>query len=152
MKFELSSFHIVGACILLTTGFVFGVAWSNQQSLPEEVLTVSTDRIETIESNGFTLVAEHLTGSEWGYTITGVLPNKCSRYDVTEIVAESMPEQVTVTLAVSEPEDDSLCAQVLQKVEETGSFIASAEASISFVYTQENSRPTATGLESKNEN
>jgi len=152
MILDKTTAQIIFVIILLTVGFVFGVAWSNQQFQTNTAAATTNDRIETIESNGFTLIARHVGNTDWEYAVTGVLSNKCSRYDLTEIVAESIPERVTVTLAVSEPADDTLCAQELQKVEETGVFSASKDALVSFAYTEENTRPSATGLESKNEN
>lgn len=147
MPLEKTNVQIIVGVILVTTGFVLGVAWTNGDLSSSQSLA-GTDIVETIETNDFTLIAKHGTDDVWNYTVTGVLSSKCATFDMTEVVAESLPEKVTVTLSVSEPADDSLCAQGLKTIEETGTFTASSQANISFEYKEESSRPSVTGLES----
>lgn len=152
MFYKTKEASILLAIIILTIGFVFGMSYQKNIDAHSDTTAVKDEgRIETLEVDGFTITAHYEGENQWEYQVTGVLPNKCVRHDVTEVVAESYPEQVTVTLAVFEPEDDSLCAQVLKPVDEVGEFQASEEASINFEVENSTSRPTATGLESQDE-
>lgn len=92
----------------------------------------------TSERNGFTLVARYQTENKeehvWEYKITGTLPFPCYNTDVQPIVLESYPEQVSVLLTLTPPEEDVECIQVLDEdFERTGEFKASDKAKISFV-------------------
>jgi len=70
----------------------------------------------------------------WDYKITGTLPTPCHEVKTEEIVLESYPEQVSVLLTLTPPEDDVECIQVLdEEFETTGEFKASEKAKISFV-------------------
>ncbi len=61
-----------------------------------------------------------------------MMPTPC--YDITTdaIVAESFPEQVTVSISVTGPSAGEVCAQVLTEKDFTVSFSASANATVSF--------------------
>jgi hypothetical protein len=77
---------------------------------------------------------EYVGDSTWEYTITGTLPNPCYKYNIEEIVMESYPEQVVITMNIEQTGD--VCIQVIQEVEEKGTFSASQEAQVSFKVNQ----------------
>ena len=87
---------------------------------------------KVINSDGFKIETNYLGDNKWEYKITGQLPNPCYSTDVTSLVAESYPEQVTITLVMTEPSSDAFCIEVIKDFEYEGSFSASKDATISF--------------------
>lgn len=81
-------------------------------------------------SENLELSSEYLGDNNWTYTITGYLPNPCYSYEVQALVAESFPEQVSINMTITEPAADVVCAQVIQDVNEEGTFSASEGASV----------------------
>jgi hypothetical protein len=86
----------------------------------------------TITQDGKTLTYEYIGESKWEYTITGELPNPCYKATQGVAVAESYPEQVTVTLSIAQPSADTICTQVIQELNISGEFSASDAAKVSF--------------------
>lgn len=95
----------------------------------EEEIPLNTDRTK-ITMDNFTLTTEYKGESKWEYTIVGQLPNPCYTVSTNAIVAESYPEQVSITVNVQPPDADVICAQVIQKYEYTGEFQASEKATV----------------------
>lgn len=87
---------------------------------------------KVINSDGFKIKANYLGDNKWEYKITGQLPNPCYSTDVTQLVAESYPEQVTINLVMTQPSSGAFCTQVIKDFEYEGSFSASKDATISF--------------------
>jgi hypothetical protein len=83
-----------------------------------------------IQQDQFTLETEYVGNNQWEYSITGYLPNPCYSYKVEEVVMESYPEQVKITLSIIEPMPDVMCIQVIEDLNHSGSFSASEEADI----------------------
>jgi hypothetical protein len=82
-----------------------------------------------ISKDNFSITYTYQGNSEWEYTVTGTLPNSCYSADVTAMVAESYPEQVTVQVKVSNNSPE-LCAEMIQDFKYTGSFNASEKATV----------------------
>ncbi len=93
----------------------------------------SKDQNSSVVKDGFTLESEYTSANMWKYTITGQLPNPCYNAKVDVIVAESFPEQVTVSVKITEPEPDMVCTQVIQDYQYEGTFSASEKAEIDLV-------------------
>lgn len=85
-----------------------------------------------IKEGGFTLTTNYLGDNKWEYKVTGQLPNPCYSTEVTELVAESYPEQVTIALVMKEPDPNTMCTQVIKDFEYKGSFSASKNATVQF--------------------
>jgi len=78
----------------------------------------------------FTLTYEYLGDNTWDYEVTGTLPNPCYTVTFEPVVMESYPEQVRIETKIQEPSPDEVCTQVIQEVEEKGTFSASEDADI----------------------
>ena len=78
------------------------------------------------------LESKYISNNNWEYTVTGDLPNPCYKATVDATVAESYPEQVTVTVTTTAPSGDEMCAQVIQEFSYEGTFSASDKAVIDF--------------------
>ncbi len=85
---------------------------------------------KTSVQSEFRLESRYVGNSRWEYTVTGQLPNPCYNAEVDSIVAESYPEQVTVTVTIQEPKADMICTQVIQDFKYNGTFSASEKAEI----------------------
>jgi hypothetical protein len=96
--------------------------------------TIDQDNIETNDSNNtaigedWKLDTQYLGENTWEYKIIGTLPNTCYDYSIEPIVLESYPEQVHINVSIDEISD--ICIQVIQEIDETGTFNASEEAII----------------------
>lgn len=66
--------------------------------------------------------------SSWSYQVDGNLPTPCHTATAEAIVAESMPEQVSINVTITPPVADTVCTQVIQTVTVTGNFSASSQA------------------------
>jgi len=117
---------ILGILLLLfTTIFVFLFFFkNNRQDIPS-----NTDRKEITVDN-FTLTTTYKGDSKWEYTVVGQLPNPCYTVTTNAMVAESYPEQVSITVSVQPPDADTVCAQVIQEYEYSGEFQASEKATV----------------------
>ncbi|OGC44066.1 hypothetical protein A3J98_01740 [candidate division WS6 bacterium RIFOXYC1_FULL_33_10] len=87
---------------------------------------------QTYMENNFRLESKYISNNNWEYTVTGDLPNPCYKATVDTTVAESYPEQVTVTVTTTAPSGDEMCAQVIQEFSYEGTFSASDKAVIDF--------------------
>jgi len=87
---------------------------------------------QTLMQNDFRLESKYIAENSWEYTITGDLPNPCYKASVDATVAESYPEQVTITVTTTAPRSDEMCAQVIQEFSYEGTFNASDKAVIDF--------------------
>ena len=83
-----------------------------------------------ITTENFTLEKEYVSENTWKYKITGQFPNPCYNATVETIIAESYPEQVTITVNVTKPTQDMSCIQIISPFEYEGIFSASQEALI----------------------
>ncbi len=83
-----------------------------------------------ITTENFTLEKEYVSENTWKYKITGQFPNPCYNATVETIIAESYPEQVTITINVTKPTQDMSCIQIISPFEYEGIFSASQEALI----------------------
>jgi len=102
--------------------------------VPDEDFNIDTsdDKMVVMENN-FKLESKYISENSWEYTVTGELPNPCYNASVDAIVAESYPEQVTVTVTIEEPDPEVMCAQVIQEFSYEGTFSASEKADIKLV-------------------
>lgn len=66
----------------------------------------------------------------WNYIIEVDIPTPCHGIDVDSAVAESYPEQISLTLTTTEPSDDAVCPQVVERTMVEGSVTASEYASM----------------------
>lgn len=66
--------------------------------------------------------------SNWSYQVDGNLPTPCHTATAEAIVAESMPEQVSINVTITPPAADTGCIQVIQTATITGNFSASSQA------------------------
>ncbi|WKZ30828.1 MAG: hypothetical protein QY318_03190 [Candidatus Dojkabacteria bacterium] len=89
-------------------------------------------KVFTDEDDQFALEARYIE-DKWEYTLTGYLPDPCHSFTVTELIAESYPEQVTIQVEILPPENEIACVQVIQDVTYKEDFVASPNASINLV-------------------
>jgi len=102
---------------------------SNQDQLELEELP-PMEETEPMPYDDFLLTYEYIGDNTWSYKVTGTLPNPCYTVTFEPVVMESYPEQVRIDTKVQEPSPEEICAQVIQEVEETGTFSASENAEI----------------------
>lgn len=91
----------------------------------------SNEESITLTNQGFTFEAEYIDNN-WNYEIAGSVPTPCHAVQDNIIIAESFPEQVSVTLEISPPEPDIICSQVIEDISLSGTFQASPEAKVQF--------------------
>jgi hypothetical protein len=103
-----------------------------EDSLDKTFIEDTSPVVEEGEYDNLNLEYDYLGDNTWRYMVTGTLPNPCYNIETEAIVAESYPEQVTIKSIVTPPEEDEICAQVVQEVYEEGEFQASEEALIIF--------------------
>ena len=113
-------------CIYLTKGTCIVPQEVQNSDIQEDYKVVLT------ESN-FKLESEYISENDWEYTVTGELPNPCYNATVDAMVAESYPEQVTITVTIEDPDPEVICAQVIQEFTYEGTFSASEKATIKLV-------------------
>jgi len=100
--------------------------------LPIENPPVVEESEGSEEYEDLSLEYDYKEDNTWEYIVTGTLPNPCYEITTEVMVAESYPEQVTVKAIVTPPAEDEMCVQVIENVNETGEFQASAEALVTF--------------------
>lgn len=89
---------------------------------------------KSITKEDFLLQANYLGNNSWEYMVSGYKPTPCHVLEIDALVAESFPEQVSVELKISEPENkDLVCSQVLAEFSEQGTFQASENATFDLV-------------------
>lgn len=122
---------ILLAIILLLSILFLVYALSYKEEPKQEDKDITQDDCSnTITEGNFTLVYTCEDDNLWKYTVSGQLPNPCYEVSTEVLVAESYPEQVTVVVAVTEPDADTMCAQVIQEYEYSGEFNASRGATV----------------------
>lgn len=119
--------------LILIGGFLY---MNKDLLLKKDVPETPQDQNSSIVEDGFTLKTEYTSENMWAYTITGQLPNPCYNAQVDVLVAESYPEQVTVSVKLTEPEPDIICTQVIQDYVYEGTFSASEKAEIDLIVEQ----------------
>jgi hypothetical protein len=120
---------IVAVILLLLITFL---AYSKYPK--EEDTTIPSTQKQFTEDD-FTLNTKYLGDNQWQYNVVGTLPNMCYKYSIDSIVRESYPEQVEIVLNIEKSGD--ICAQVIQDINQTGTFTASEKAHISFTVSQD---------------
>lgn len=95
---------------------------------PEDIPPTYNGSVELQEDN-FILNAQYVGDNTWEYTVDGTLPTPCHEYTITPQIRESFPEQVEVVIAVTS-DSEVMCVQVIQEVEDSGTFSASEEAQV----------------------
>ncbi len=103
---------------------------TGSQDQPELEELPPMEETEPMPYDDFFLTYEYMGDNTWDYEVTGTLPNPCYTVTFEPVVMESFPEQVIIETKVQEPSTDEICTQVIQEVEETGTFSASEEAEI----------------------
>jgi hypothetical protein len=103
---------------------------AESQDQPELQELPPMEETEPMPYDDFFLTYEYIGDNTWDYEVTGTLPNPCYTVTFEPVVMESFPEQVIIETKVQEPSPDEICTQVIQEVEETGTFSASEEAEI----------------------
>ena len=120
---------IVSILAVISLTAIFIIYNRNFKDTDNNIQNPTTDN--TIEQDNFKLETEYLGDSKWKYTITGTLPNPCYTYDIESLVMESSPEQVNISIDITE--NDGICAQVIQEVNEVETFQASKDAQIKLI-------------------
>ena len=103
---------------------------SDKQDQGELEELPTTEETEPMPYDDFTLIPEYKGENTWDYKVTGTLPNPCYTVTLEPVVMEGDPEQVVIETKIQEPSPDEVCTQVIQEVEETGTFSASENAGI----------------------
>ncbi len=125
-KILLVSIFLLG--IVLLGAFAYQIYLVMQKEKDEQ----DQNTQQSITKDDFIFEYSYSGENHWKYTITGTLPNPCYMISTSSSVAESYPEQVLVTLAITPPKKDQICIQVIKDVYETGEFTASEKAIVSF--------------------
>lgn len=105
---------------------------SKKVNAPSQIEDDTHDNNGSVElqEDNFILNAKYVGDSTWEYSVNGTLPTPCHTYTISPQVRESYPEQVEIAIAVIS-DSEAICAQVIQEVEDSGTFSASKEADIS---------------------
>lgn len=128
---EIKRTHLIALTIfLIILGIVAFLYFKSQNLESIKLLPENNETTVVKEDDGFTLEAEYIGESTWEYTLTGMLPTPCHGHILDTQVMESYPEQVNITIDIENTGE--ICAQVIQEVEESGTFTASSEAEINF--------------------
>jgi hypothetical protein len=124
------------AILVLLVGIAYVFSMNNAPAeTPSDSNTADEEEFGTIEEDGYTLEYVYEGENTWSYTVSGQVPTPCYETEVDAIVAESFPEQVTVRLALTPPDDSVVCIQVTREFEASGEFSASEAATVDFVVT-----------------
>jgi hypothetical protein len=122
------------AILVLLVGIAYVFSMKNAPTeVPTDSDTTDEEEFGTIEEDGYTLEYVYEGESAWSYTVRGQVPTPCYETEVDAVVAESFPEQVTVRLTLTPPDDSVVCIQVTRDFEASGEFSASEEALVDFV-------------------
>ena len=119
---------IGGGVYYLYSGREKEIAQNQDQEELEELPPI--EETEPLPFDDFALTYEYIGDNTWDYKVTGTLPNPCYTVTLEPVVMESYPEQVMIETKVQEPSPEEVCTQVIQEVEETGTFSASKDAEI----------------------
>lgn len=111
---------------------------TTETPVQDDTLVDSEEPIEinvnvNLEDSGLVMDANYSEQFLWTYKVSGDVPTPCHDIITEAIVAESYPEQVTVTARITdELSEDAFCTQVITKKEAFGEFTATEAASINF--------------------
>lgn len=128
-------FCLVTGLILVIFAHVYYFAETNVQHTVTET------------SNEFTVTASYLGNEQWEYTVSGSVPNKCIRHDVTHDTTTQ--DAVAMTLFLYRSDDESLCAKRPDVLVSEGSFTADKNAKVTFSVSEEVQPGSPTGLQPK---
>jgi hypothetical protein len=101
---------------------------ASNQDQPELEELPSSEKVEPMPYDDLSLTHEYMGDNTWNYKVTGTLPNPCYTITTKPVVKEDDPEQVRIETKIQEPSADEVCEQVIQEVEETGTFSAGEDA------------------------
>jgi hypothetical protein len=93
---------------------------------------ISEDTSFTDQKSDFTVEAEFEDG-EWNYVVAGDLPNPCHTADVE---VKDQDDKKIIELIVTLPEEDEVCAEVIEPVEITGAIEAESNQEFEFLVTR----------------
>lgn len=124
---------------VLAYGMMSG--WGNRAENKVDNGNVNDQSVTTPEEEEGTEVPEeekigwssvYVDNNVWDFTVDTTLPNPCYEGKVDVIIAESFPEQVTITYEMIEPSGDMVCTQQLVDFNYEGTFNASESAEVKF--------------------
>ncbi len=98
---------------------------------PLEDLINTSDRVDVVDE--ITAVSNYVENNKWEYIIAGNKPTPCHEVVVKALVLESFPEQVSLQISFVQENADSVCIQVLEPFEVSGSYNASEQALMELV-------------------
>ena len=127
--------NVFGLGLLLIALIVIGGSiyyLYNQKEQEQDIVDDSPKPTHPIVYSDLNLEYDYLGDNVWRYTVTGTLPNPCYSIETEAEVAESAPEQITIRSTITAPEEDEICAQVIQEVLQEGEFQASEDALVIF--------------------
>lgn len=119
------SIALIAAIIFIGLGYIF----TKEKPLDGNADDTNSE-VVTDSEGGFSMTAEYVGENSWEYKVEGELPTPCHSADVDSLVAESFPEQVSVKVTLTEPDDAIVCVQVIREFEYEGEFSASEGASV----------------------
>jgi hypothetical protein len=80
------------------------------------------------DSERFELNSEYIDENRWEYEVKGYMPTPCHSIIHQAIVAESFPEQVTIEVTITAPQDEIICSQAIEETVLLGSYSASEQS------------------------
>jgi hypothetical protein len=103
-----------------------------EDSIGEDAQEDETATEETSVHENLNLEYDYLGDNVWRYMVTGTLPNPC--YEITtEVSSLEGDEDIKIIRAiVTPPDEDMVCAQVIQEVYEEEEFEGSEEVDVWF--------------------
>lgn len=117
----------VGIGIIVIIGGMFAYSSYMKNRIADD--TTQIPPVEEEEQEEVRINGVHVY-SDGSHTVIGevMLPTPCHLLDANAIVAESMPEQVTIALSTIEPDAGTMCAQVMTAQRFRVDFDASEQA------------------------
>lgn len=138
---------------LLITFFIFtSLGWWGHAALYEvtdnnSAASSPNNTIVSETEGNFTATAIYQGDDEWNYTVQGNYANQCPDHDLSIETTPTDPTTVTVRLVTYRPFDESICAQRIKAINETGTFTANEEMELVFISDEKFSSSSPTGLE-----
>lgn len=93
---------------------------------------LSEDTTFSSEKSGYTAEATFENG-EWNYTVIGDLPDPCH---TAEVEIADQDNKKVIELIVTLPEEDEVCAEVIEPIEITGTIEAESNQTFEFLVTR----------------
>jgi hypothetical protein len=102
--------------------------------LDDDITRVDEDEDvpEAFRGLNLNLDYDYLGDNIWQYSVTGTLPNPCYGLTTEVIISEDNPLEVGVRATITAPDEDMVCAQVVQEIYEEGEFEAGEDADVVF--------------------